>query len=120
MLQAAALIASGQQARIGDLYQHLLRQPDDQSTGSRQRLVRRSREATVKCIILNGIPIVMEGFQSLAKVEQPEDQDHSFTKYDKTPLACLITSQKAISSEALIQKWVSLILTGLLAGLPGR
>jgi len=38
------------------------------------------REAMIKCIILNGIPIVMEAFVSLAKQEMPEDQDHSFTR----------------------------------------
>jgi hypothetical protein len=35
----------------------------------------------IKCIILNGIPIVMEAFVSLAKVEKAEDQDHSFTRH---------------------------------------
>jgi len=40
------------------------------------------REAMIKCIILNGIPIVMEAFVSLAKQEKPEDQDHSFTRKD--------------------------------------
>jgi hypothetical protein len=40
------------------------------------------REAMIKCIILNGIPIVMDAFVSLAKQEKPEDQDHSFTRKD--------------------------------------
>jgi hypothetical protein len=34
----------------------------------------------IKCIILNGIPVVMEAFMALAQVEKPEDQDHSFTR----------------------------------------
>ncbi|KAH9206274.1 AhpD-like protein, partial [Leptodontidium sp. 2 PMI_412] len=47
---------------------------------SRQALVRRMREAMIKCIILNGIPIVMEAFVSLAAVERPEDREHGFTR----------------------------------------
>jgi hypothetical protein len=38
------------------------------------------REAMIKFIILNGIPIVMQAFTALAKVEKPEDQDKSLTK----------------------------------------
>jgi hypothetical protein len=38
------------------------------------------REAMIKCIILNGIPIVMEAFAALAKVEASEDQEKSFTR----------------------------------------
>jgi hypothetical protein len=34
----------------------------------------------IKCIILNGIPVVMEAFMALALIEKPEDQDHSFTR----------------------------------------
>lgn len=47
--------------------------------------MRRLREAMIKCIILNGIPVFMEAFQSLASMEQPEDQDHSFTKVRPNP-----------------------------------
>lgn len=36
-------------------------------------------------MILNGIPVVMEAFQSLAAVEKPEDQDHSFTRENWQP-----------------------------------
>lgn len=36
----------------------------------------------IKCIILNGIPIIMEAFVSLAKQEKPEDQDYSFARKD--------------------------------------
>jgi hypothetical protein len=39
------------------------------------------REAMIRCVILNSIPVVMEAFVSFTKVEKPEDQDHSFTKY---------------------------------------
>ncbi|KAI4641758.1 hypothetical protein J4E93_007856 [Alternaria ventricosa] len=64
------------------LYNYIISQPSYQTSAERQRLVRRMREAMIKCIILNGIPIVMEAFVSLAKQEKPEDQDHSFTRKD--------------------------------------
>ncbi|KAI4912750.1 hypothetical protein J4E90_006156 [Alternaria incomplexa] len=78
----AALIASGQPGLIGPLYNYIISKPSYQTSAERQRLVRRMREAMIKCIILNGIPVVMEAFVSLAKQEQPEDQDHSFTRKD--------------------------------------
>lgn len=36
----------------------------------------------IKCIILNGIPSVMDAFVSLAKEEKPDDQDFTFTRKD--------------------------------------
>jgi hypothetical protein len=76
--KTAALIASGKPALVGPLYSYLAR--DYRTPAARQALVRRVREAMIKCIILNGIPIVMEAFAALAKVEQPEDQEHTFTR----------------------------------------
>lgn len=35
----------------------------------------------VKCIILNGIPAVIEAALSISEVEKPEDQDHSCSRY---------------------------------------
>jgi hypothetical protein len=75
--KTAALIACGKPALVGPLYTHLCR--DYQTPAARQALVRRMREAMIKCIILNEIPIVMEAFAALAKVEAPEDQEKSFT-----------------------------------------
>ena len=69
-----------------------------QTPTERQALVRRMREAMIKCIILNGIPVVMEAFQSLAKEERPVDQDHSFTRYAPAPL-CFATSLTQVSRQ---------------------
>ncbi|CAM6001185.1 unnamed protein product [Sphagnum balticum] len=74
----AALIACGKPALVAPLYTHLSN--EYQTPEARKALVRRIREAMIKCIILNGIPIVMEAFAALAKVEKPEDQDKSFTR----------------------------------------
>ena len=35
----------------------------------------------VKCIIINGIPAVIEAVSAVSEVEQPEDQDLSCTRY---------------------------------------
>ncbi|KUJ15893.1 uncharacterized protein LY89DRAFT_587326, partial [Mollisia scopiformis] len=43
-------------------------------------LVRRLREAMIKCIVLSGIPSVMEAIASVAAVEQDQDQDHSILR----------------------------------------
>jgi hypothetical protein len=38
------------------------------------------REAMVKCIILNGIPAVIEAVTAISEIERPEDQDHSCSR----------------------------------------
>lgn len=76
--KTAALIASGKPTLVGPLYSYLAL--EHKTPAARQALVRRMREAMIKCIILNGIPIVMEAFVSLAAVERPEDREHGFTR----------------------------------------
>ncbi|PGH16490.1 hypothetical protein AJ80_05175 [Polytolypa hystricis UAMH7299] len=69
----ASLIACGKPALLGPLYRHLVNTPNYHTSVERQRIVRRMREAMIMCIILNGIPVVMEVFMALAQEEQPED-----------------------------------------------
>ncbi|KAK2611942.1 hypothetical protein QQS21_002048 [Conoideocrella luteorostrata] len=76
----ASLIGSGQQQLAGQLYEHLVAQPRYQTSSDRQALVRRLREAMVKCIIINGIPVVIEAVTSISEVEKPEDQDFSCSR----------------------------------------
>ncbi|TPX07818.1 uncharacterized protein E0L32_010505 [Thyridium curvatum] len=78
----ASLIGSGQQKLVGRLYEHLVAQPQYQTSAARQALVRRMREAMVKCIIINGIPSVIEAVTSVADVEKPEDCDYSCSRED--------------------------------------
>ncbi|KAI1356607.1 hypothetical protein F5Y01DRAFT_323986 [Xylaria sp. FL0043] len=66
----------------GKLYAHLVAQPQYQTSAQRQALIRRLREAMVKCIILNGIPSVIEAVSAIAECERPEDQDHSCSRED--------------------------------------
>ena len=76
----ASLIGSGQQRLAGRLYEHLVAQPQYQTSAERQALVRRLREAMVKCIIINGIPVVIEAVKSISEVERPEDRDYSCSR----------------------------------------
>ncbi|KAK3366679.1 hypothetical protein B0T24DRAFT_534698, partial [Lasiosphaeria ovina] len=46
-------------------------------------LVRRMREALVKCIIINGIPVVIEAITSISDVEKPEDRGSSCSRSRK-------------------------------------
>ncbi|KAF2257360.1 hypothetical protein BU26DRAFT_527405 [Trematosphaeria pertusa] len=59
----AALIASGRPGLVGPLYSYLISTPSYRTSADRRRLVRRMREAMIKCIILN-----------------VRDQDHTFTR----------------------------------------
>ncbi|KAK1828690.1 hypothetical protein QBC39DRAFT_358476 [Podospora conica] len=78
----ASLVGSGQQQLAGRLYEHLVAQPQYQTSASRQALVRRMREALVKCIIINGIPVVIEAITSISDIEKPEDRDYSCSRQD--------------------------------------
>ena len=75
-----SLIGSGQQKLAGRLYEHLVAQPQFQASAARQALVRRLREAMVKCIIINGIPVVIEAVTSVSDVERLEDRDYSCSR----------------------------------------
>ncbi|KAF2096334.1 hypothetical protein NA57DRAFT_58254 [Rhizodiscina lignyota] len=54
-----ALIGCNKAALCGDLYSYLLEKPEYATPEQRKALMRRMREAMVKCIIINGIPVVM-------------------------------------------------------------
>lgn len=82
IIQIASLIGSGQQKLAGSLYTHLVAQPQYQTSAERQALIRRLREAMVKCIIINGIPVVIEAVTSVSQVERPEDTDLSCSRED--------------------------------------
>ncbi|KAK4100184.1 hypothetical protein N658DRAFT_508121 [Parathielavia hyrcaniae] len=78
----ASFVGTGQQQLAGRLYEHLTAQPQYQTSETRQALVRRLREALIKCIIINGIPVVIEAITSISDVEKPEDRDYSCSRAD--------------------------------------
>ncbi|KAK4209355.1 hypothetical protein QBC37DRAFT_54488 [Rhypophila decipiens] len=78
----ASFVGTGQQQLAGRLHQHLISQPQYETSEARQALVRRMREALVKCIIINGIPVVIEAITSISDVERDEDWDYSCSRAD--------------------------------------
>ncbi len=78
--QIGSLIGCNKASLCGDLYSYLIRQPSYSTPQQRQNLVRRMREAMVKCIILNGVPSVLEAVLAVASREHDEDKDYSFSR----------------------------------------
>ncbi|KAM7214739.1 hypothetical protein V8F06_009904 [Rhypophila decipiens] len=77
----ASFVGMVQQQLAGRLYQHLISQPQYETSESQQALVRRMREALVKCIIINGIPVVIEAITSISDIERDEDRDYYCSRY---------------------------------------
>ena len=80
-LQISALTGGGQPEFVGDLYKHLVQQPQFSTSESRQKLVRRLREALVKCVSIVGVCKPIEAIFQIAEAERPEDRDYSFSRY---------------------------------------
>ncbi|KAM5472473.1 hypothetical protein MauCBS54593_003065 [Microsporum audouinii] len=76
----AALSGAGEPEYIVQLYSHLIEQPEYATPESRQRLVRRLREALVKCVPIIGVCRPLEAILGIAKVEKEEDKDYSFSR----------------------------------------
>ena len=74
------MVGCGRAGDVGHLYTFLTSQPQYQTPPQRQHLVRRLREALVKCIILNGIPAIFEALIAVGKLEKDEDKDYTFTR----------------------------------------
>ncbi|KAL9100570.1 MAG: hypothetical protein Q9187_009348, partial [Circinaria calcarea] len=76
-----ALIGSGKPSYVGNLYTYLIGQSAYSTPSQRQHLIRRMREAMIKCIILTGIPSVIEALGAVAKLEREEDKDFGFSRF---------------------------------------
>ena len=63
------------------LYTYLISKPQFSTSEARQALVRRLREVLVKNVSIQGVCRPLESLYSIAKVEQPEDRDYSFSRY---------------------------------------
>lgn len=86
-----ALIGSGKPALVGDLYSYVIAQISYSTPKQRQHLIRRMREAMIKVIILCGIPIVLKALSSVAELEQEEDKDYHFSRYESLVILCRVT-----------------------------
>ncbi|KAJ6785186.1 hypothetical protein PWT90_01597 [Aphanocladium album] len=78
---ALSCIATGPEPEFAaHLYRHLIAKPEFQTTESRQRLVRRMREALFKSICVIGVCKPIESILSIAAIERPEDRDLSHSR----------------------------------------
>lgn len=66
------------------LYTYLIAKPEFTTSDSRKALIRRLREVLVKNVALQGVCKPLEALFAIAKVERPEDQDFSFSRFDYT------------------------------------
>ena len=80
-IQISALTGGGQPEFAGNLYTYLVQKPQYSTNESRKALVRRLREALVKCVSIIGVCKPLEAVFSIDAVEKPEDKDYSFSRY---------------------------------------
>jgi hypothetical protein len=80
ILAIASLVCGGRVEAAADLYLYLIAKPQFSDSPSRQKLVRRLREALVKCVSIAGVCKPLEAIFAINAVEAPEDKDHSFSR----------------------------------------
>lgn len=59
----------------------MIEKPEYATPESRQKLVRRIREALVKCVSIIGVCRPLEVVFGISKIERPEDKDYSCSRY---------------------------------------
>ncbi|KUJ24009.1 uncharacterized protein LY89DRAFT_604316 [Mollisia scopiformis] len=80
LVAVAALVGSTEPEHVASVYQYLISKPGFTTSESRQLLVRRIREALVKCVSIIGVCKPLEAIFAVAKLERPEDRDYSFSR----------------------------------------
>ena len=73
------------------LYQYLFDKPQNASAKDRQALVRRLREALVKCVSIIGICKPLEAIMDISAVEREEDKDYSFSRFDLLKMILMVS-----------------------------
>ena len=79
--QVSALTGGSQPEFAGNLYTYLTQKPQYSTSESRKALVRRLREALVKCVSVMGICKPQGAIFSISAVEREEDKDYSCSRY---------------------------------------
>jgi len=80
LVAISALVGGGRPEIAANLYQYLIQQSQYSTSESRQALVRRLREALVKCVSIVGVCRPLEAIFCIDEVERPEDKDYSFSR----------------------------------------
>jgi len=78
--QISALTGGSEPEFVGNLYTYLIQKPRYSTAKSRQQLVRRLREALIKCVSIVGVCKPIEAIFQIAEIERPEDKDYSFSR----------------------------------------
>ena len=79
--QVSALSGGSQPEFAGNLYTYLTQKPQYSTSESRKALVRRLREALVKCVSIMGICKPQGAIFAISAVEREEDKDYSCSRY---------------------------------------
>ncbi len=80
LVAISALTGGGRPEIAADLYLYLIQQRQYSTCESRHALVRRLREALVKCVSIIGVCKPLEAIFCVNEVEKPEDKDYSFSR----------------------------------------
>ncbi len=79
--QVSALTGGSEPEFAGNLYTYLTQKPQYSTPESRKALVRRLREALVKCVSIMGICKPQGAIFAISAVEREEDKDYSCSRY---------------------------------------
>ncbi|KAK0507110.1 hypothetical protein JMJ35_010568 [Cladonia borealis] len=80
LIAVSALTGGGQPEFAGNLYTYLTQKPQYSTSESRKGLVRRLREALVKCVSIMGICKPQGAIFSISALEREEDKDYSCSR----------------------------------------
>ena len=84
LVAISALTGVGKPNLAADLYLYLIEQPQYQSSEARQALMRRLREALVKCVSIVGVCRPLEAVFCIDAVTKDGDKDYSYSRCVKT------------------------------------
>ena len=76
----AALTGLGKTNSVAELYLYLIQKPQYTSPEARKELMKRLREALVKCVSIVGICKPLEAVFCIDAVTREEDRDYSFSR----------------------------------------
>jgi len=80
LVAIATLVAGPDPELSSQLYLYLVNQPQYSSTSARHALIKRLREALVKCVSIVGVCKPIEAIVAISKVEAAEDKEYTCTR----------------------------------------
>jgi len=80
LIMIACLCGGAQPQFCANLYSYLISQPAYATSEARKALIKRIREALVKCVSIIGVCRPLEAIFKINEIERPEDKDFSFSR----------------------------------------